>query len=53
MTLRVSFRCCWPRSSGMAFGALNRRNRWFTVGEIIFWDVIVLILIQLMWLRWF
>lgn len=31
----------------------NRRRRWFTIGEIIFWDVIVLIIIQLIWLRWF
>jgi hypothetical protein len=33
--------------------AVNRRRRWFTIGEIIFWDVIVLIIIQLIWLRWF
>jgi len=32
---------------------VNRRNRWFTVGETIFWDAIVLILVQLIWLRWF
>jgi hypothetical protein len=32
---------------------INRKRRWFTVGEIIFWAVIVLILIQLVWLRWF
>ena len=33
--------------------ASTGRRRWFTVGEMIFWDVIVLILIQLVWLRWF
>jgi hypothetical protein len=33
--------------------AVNRRRRWFTIGEVIFWDVIVLIIIQLVWLRWF
>jgi hypothetical protein len=32
---------------------VNRRRRWFTIGEVIFWDVIVLIIIQLVWLRWF
>lgn len=36
-----------------ALWAFNRRRRWFTIGELIFWDVIVLILIQLVWLRWF
>ncbi len=37
----------------LAFWRINRANRWFTVGEMIFWDVIVLIIIQLVWLRWF
>ncbi len=37
----------------LAFWRVNRTRGWFTVGEIIFWDVIVLILIQLVWLRWF
>ena len=32
---------------------VNRSRRWFTVGELVFWDVIILILIQLVWLRWF
>jgi type IV secretory pathway TrbL component len=36
-----------------AFWAVNRSRRWFSVGEMIFWDVIILILIQLVWLRWF
>lgn len=35
------------------FWYVNRERRWFTVGEMIFWDVILLILIQLVWLRWF
>jgi hypothetical protein len=35
------------------FWQVNRKHRWFTIGEIIFWDVIILILIQLVWLRWF
>lgn len=37
----------------LAFWRLNRTRRWFTVGEVIYWDVIILILIQLVWLRWF
>jgi hypothetical protein len=32
---------------------VNRSRKWFSTGEIIFWDVIILILIQLVWLRWF
>jgi hypothetical protein len=32
---------------------LNRAKRWFRIGEIIFWDVILLILVYLVWLRWF
>lgn len=32
---------------------VNRERRWFSVGELIFWDVILLILVQLVWLRWF
>ena len=37
----------------LGFWQLNSRKGWFTVGEIIFWGVIALILIQLVWLRWF
>jgi len=37
----------------LLFWRVNRAKRWFTFGEVIFWDVIVLILIQLVWLRWF
>ncbi len=33
--------------------ALNRRRGWFRIGEIIFWDVIILIIVFLIWLRWF
>lgn len=32
---------------------LNRRTQWFRLGELIFWDVILLILIFLVWLRWY
>lgn len=37
----------------LGFWQINRTKGWFTVGEMIFWDVIALILIQLVWLRWF
>ena len=37
----------------LVFWRVNRRTRWFTIGEVIFWDVIILIVIQLAWLRWF
>jgi hypothetical protein len=32
---------------------LNRRKAWFRVGEVIFWDAIILILVFLVWLIWF
>lgn len=35
------------------FWRINRTRNWFTIGEVIFWDIIVLIVIQLVWLRWF
>lgn len=37
----------------LGFWRLNQKTGWFTIGEVIFWDVIILILIQLVWLRWF
>ena len=33
--------------------ALNRRKGWFRIGEVIFWDAIILILVFLVWLKWF
>jgi hypothetical protein len=32
--------------------AANRRLRWFRLGELLFWDAMLLILIQLTWLGW-
>ena len=32
---------------------LNRRRGWFRIGELIFWDAILLVVIFLVWLRWF
>ena len=39
---------CW-----VGLFLVNRRTRWFRVGEIIFWDAILLIIIFLAWLKWF
>ncbi len=32
---------------------LNRGRGWFRIGELIFWDAILLVLIFLIWLYWF
>lgn len=32
---------------------VNLRRGWFRVGELIFWDAVALIVIYLVWLRWF
>ena len=32
---------------------LNRRRGWFRIGELIFWDAIILVIVYLVWLRWF
>ncbi len=46
-----------PLAAAIFFGGwfwrFNRRRRWFTTGELIFWDVIALVLFQLVWLIWF
>ena len=35
------------------FYRFNRTRRWFSVGELIFWDAIALVILQLVWLIWF
>ncbi len=35
------------------FYRFNRPRRWFSIGELIFWDAIVLVILQLVWLIWF
>ncbi|MCG8419527.1 MAG: hypothetical protein MJE77_16475 [Proteobacteria bacterium] len=35
------------------FGQLNRRMGWFRRGEVIFWDAIFLVVVFLIWLRWY
>jgi len=32
---------------------VNRILRWFRLGELIFWDAIILVIVYLVWLRWF
>ncbi len=36
-----------------AFARLNRGTEWFRLGELIFWDAVILVLIFLLWLRWY
>jgi hypothetical protein len=31
---------------------LNRRKGWFRIGELIFWDVVILIVVGLVSLQW-
>jgi hypothetical protein len=46
-----------PLAAATLFGGwfwrFNRPRGWFTVGELIFWDVIALIIFHLVWLIWF
>jgi hypothetical protein len=35
------------------FWRFNGPRGWFSTGELIFWDVIALVLFQLVWLIWF
>ena len=42
--------------AGIGWYGLHRLNRgrgWFRIGELIFWDVILLVLVYLVWLVWF
>ena len=39
--------------AGLGLHRLNRAKGWFRLGELVFWDAIVLVLIFLVWLRWF
>ena len=32
---------------------VNRVKQWFRIGELIFWDAIILVVVYLIWLRWF
>lgn len=36
-----------------ALHRLNRGRGWFRIGELIFWDAIILVIVYLIWLRWF
>jgi hypothetical protein len=42
--------------AALAWWALHRANRphgWFRLGELLFWDAVILVLVFLVWLRWF
>lgn len=34
-------------------GRINKRLGWLRRGEVIFWDAILLVVVFLVWLRWF
>jgi hypothetical protein len=36
-----------------AFERINRGRGWFRRGEVIFWDAVLLVIVFLVWLRWF
>jgi hypothetical protein len=37
----------------LALSRLNRSTGWLRTGEVVFWDAILLIVVFLVWLRWF
>lgn len=32
---------------------ISRRTNFLRIGELIFWDAIILVIVYLVWLRWF
>lgn len=40
-------------SMGYLLHRINRSQQWFRMGELIFWDVVLLIVVFLIWLIWF
>jgi hypothetical protein len=46
-----------PLAIAAAFGVLlhkaNRSRQWLRLGELIFWDAVLLIVVFLVWLIWF
>ena len=40
--------CGW-----LALQRLNRAKGWFRPGEVVFWDAVLLVVVFLVWLRWF
>ena len=38
---------------GVLLHRVNKSRGWLRVGELIFWDVVLLILVFLVWLIWF
>lgn len=37
----------------LALARVNRSRDWLRTGELVFWDAIILIVVFLVWLRWF
>lgn len=37
----------------LALARLNRPSGWLRRGELVFWDAILLVVVFLVWLRWF
>ena len=38
---------------GYLLHRVNRPRQWLRIGELIFWDIVLLIIIFLIWLIWF
>ena len=38
---------------GVLLHRANRPRGWFRIGELIFWDVVLLVVVFLIWLLWF
>jgi hypothetical protein len=38
---------------GYCLYQVNKTRQWLRIGELIFWDAVLLILIYLIWLIWF
>ena len=38
---------------GYLLHRVNRPRQWLRIGELIFWDIVLLIVILLIWLLWF
>ena len=38
---------------GFLLHRVNKSRQWLRVGELIFWDVVLLIVVFLIWLIWF
>jgi len=37
----------------LGLSRLNRATGWLRTGEVVFWDAILLVVVFLVWLRWY